>query len=130
MRKWELISTIQKHNMIQTISTWLNWIKHHLTFQLIKDDVRNAPVRSSRMSLGIFLFKLRSGISNKLLSTIFAITKSSIRQAIASVRVALTVNFVPLYLGFQHITRQDVIDNYTRPIAQAFLATLEKQMLY
>ena len=63
-------------------------------------DVRNTPVRSTRTSLGIFLFKLTSRLSNNMLSTIFNISKSSLRRAIASVRQSLVASFVPqnLYL--------------------------------
>ncbi|XP_062587204.1 uncharacterized protein LOC134248846 [Saccostrea cucullata] len=81
-------------------------------------DVRNTPVRSTRTSLGIFLFKMKSGLSNKVLSTIFNISKSSLRRAIASVRQSLTASFVPQNLGLQHISREEVIERHTRPLAQ------------
>ncbi|CAG2245126.1 unnamed protein product [Mytilus edulis] len=84
----------------------------------IKTLVRNTPTRSTRTSLGIFLFKLKSGISNKVLSTIFNISRSSLREAISCVRQALVQNFVPQNLGFKHISHDDVVNQHTRPLAQ------------
>ncbi|XP_076080275.1 uncharacterized protein LOC143051153 [Mytilus galloprovincialis] len=83
----------------------------------IKTLVRNTPTRSTRTSLGIFLFKLKSGISNKVLSTIFNISRSSLRRAISCVRQALVQNFVPQNLGFKHISHDDVVNQHTRPLA-------------
>ena len=48
----------------------------------IKEYVRNTPTRTSRTSLGIFLFKMKFGISNKVPSTIFSMSRSSLRRAI------------------------------------------------
>ena len=50
------------------------------------DKVKNTPVRSARTSIGLFLVKLYSGMSNKLLATIFGITKSSVRRTVSTVR--------------------------------------------
>ena len=84
----------------------------------VTSKVRNTPARSTRTSLGIFLMKLRSGISNKLLSTLFNLTKSSVRRAVDSVRRSLMTSFVPQNLGLQHVTRESVITEHTRPLAQ------------
>ena len=70
--------------------------------------------------------KLRSGMSNQLLSTIFGISKSSLRRAIKSVRLALVKNFVPRILGLQHITREAVINSHTRPLAQSLFGNLNQ----
>lgn len=47
-------------------------------------SVRDTQVRSARMCLGIFLTKMKTGISNKVLSTLFSVSKDSIRLAISS----------------------------------------------
>lgn len=65
----------------------------------ISTDIRNTQNRGTRMSLGIFLLKLRSGMSNQLLATIFGISKSSLCRAVKSVRTALMKSFVPNHLG-------------------------------
>ena len=56
--------------------------------------------------------KLKTGMSNNILATLFGISKTAIRLAINSARVALPHDFVPFNVDFQHISRQDVIDNH------------------
>ncbi|XP_034316546.2 uncharacterized protein [Magallana gigas] len=84
----------------------------------ISSDIRNTQNRGTRMSLGIFPLKLRSGMSNQLLATIFGISKSSLCRAVKSVRTALMKSFVPHHLGLQHTTREEIIENHTKPLAQ------------
>lgn len=79
--------------------------------------VRDTPVRSRRTCLGIFLTKMKIGMSRKVLSTIFNISKDSIKRAISSVRRNLTQTFVPSNIGFHHITREEVTQDHTRPLA-------------
>ncbi|KAK3084039.1 hypothetical protein FSP39_007185 [Pinctada imbricata] len=80
--------------------------------------VRNTPARSTKTSLAIFLLKMRSGMSNKMLSTVFNVSKSSIRRCISNVSNVLKEKFVSESLGFQSISRSDVINNHTRKLAQ------------
>ena len=40
---------------------------------------------------------------------------------IASVRVALAKHFVPHYLGLGHLSREDVINKHTSPLASRLL---------
>ena len=65
----------------------------------IKEHIRNTPARSTKTSLRIFLFKMKAGISNKVISTIFNISRSSLTRAISSVRQALMQTFVSQNLG-------------------------------
>ena len=65
---------------------------------------------------------MKYGMSNKVLSTIFSISRSSLRCEISSVREALIQTFVPRNLGLQHITREDVIQKHTRPLAQTIFS--------
>jgi hypothetical protein len=87
--------------------------------QHLSDKVKNTPVRSARTSIGLFLVKLYSGMSNKLLATIFGITKSSVRRAVSTVRQAFMRGFVPLYLGIEALTRDEIISQHTRPLAKS-----------
>ena len=80
--------------------------------------VRNTPTRDTTTSLGLFLFKLRAGLSNKILSIIFGISKSSVRRAITTIRTTLKEQFVPSNIGVGHITRQKLIDDHTRQLAK------------
>lgn len=81
-------------------------------------SIRNTETRSAKTCLGIFLTKMRTGISNKILATIFNLSKDSVRRAIASVRKNLMQTFTQDNIGFQHISRKQVIDHHTRPLAQ------------
>ena len=90
---------------------------------LLSQKMRNSPVRSVRTTVGIFFFKLKSGISNKIMSTLFALSVSSVRRAISSVRKLLMQWFVPLNLGLNHISRQDIIEHHTRPLAQSLFGS-------
>ncbi|KAK3102132.1 hypothetical protein FSP39_009062 [Pinctada imbricata] len=89
----------------------------------IEGRVRATPARSVRTSLAIFLMKMRGGESNKVLSTLFNVSKSSVRRCIRSVRSALmSGEFVRENLGFQHITREKVIRDHTREIAKTLFS--------
>lgn len=90
--------------------------------------VRSTPARSVRTSLAIFLMKLRGGDSNRILSTLFNISKSSVHRSIKSIRTALmNGRFVKENLGFGHITRETVIQQHTRPLAQTLFGDAATQ---
>lgn len=81
-------------------------------------SIRDTQVRSARTCLGIYLTKLKTGLSNKILATLFQVSRDSIRRAIKSVRKNLLQTFTPHHIGFEHVTREDLIRNHTRPLAQ------------
>ncbi|CAC5423661.1 unnamed protein product [Mytilus coruscus] len=81
--------------------------------------LKNTPARTITTTVAIFLCKLKSGMSNRFLSTIFCVSKSSVRRAFNSVRQAFMSEFVPANLGFQHISREEIIQKHTRPLAQS-----------
>ncbi|XP_062620784.1 uncharacterized protein LOC134282405, partial [Saccostrea cucullata] len=81
-------------------------------------SINSTKVRSKRTCIAIMLVKLRTAMSNKMLSVLFNMTKHQIRRAVKSGRKALMTDFVPQNLGFQHITREAVIENHTRQLAR------------
>ncbi|XP_056022083.1 uncharacterized protein LOC125673390 [Ostrea edulis] len=85
-------------------------------------SINSSRNRSKRTCIGILLMKLRSALSNKMLAVLFQMTKSQVRRAIVSARTALIRDFVPYNLGFQHITREEVIENHTRQLARDLLS--------
>ena len=95
-------------------------------FDSVKDHVKETPSKSLQKSVAIFLCKLKAGLSNQILSTIFHTSKSSIRRATAAVRKAMFVEFVPQNLGCEHVTRQEVINCHTRQLAQTLFSDVEK----
>lgn len=84
-------------------------------------NIKSTPIRTPKTTVGIFLTKLKCALSNKLLSTLFKISASSIRRAIQTVRQALMRSFVPLYLGFDSVTREEIINKHSRPLAKTLM---------
>jgi hypothetical protein len=84
--------------------------------------LRNSATRSVRSALACLLMKLKLGLSNSVLASMLGISdKRQISHIISSARVALAQHFVPRYLGLNHLSRQDVIDNHTSSIATRLL---------
>ena len=77
------------------------------------------------------LYELRSvfiyasfvlGLSNRLLACMFQLPdKRTVSRIIDSARQAILKDFVPYNLGFEHITRRDVIDHHTTTIARELM---------
>ncbi|CAF0987348.1 unnamed protein product [Rotaria sordida] len=44
--------------------------------------------------------------------------RRTVSRVIDSARTAIIKHFVPKYLGFSHLTRRELIDNHTRPLAK------------
>lgn len=96
----------------QTISpkefhTWTG-----LTHDQYTDLLTNTPSlndrRNKNVILAAVLVKLRTGDSNARLATIFRTSESSFARMIKTGRIALMQDFVPLHLGFDHLSREDV----------------------
>ena len=86
-------------------------------FELVKSSIHSSKYRSNRTCLAVLLVKLRTGLSNGVLSVLFNLKKRLISFAVHSARQALINNFVPLHLGMQHISRTKIIEEHTRPLA-------------
>ena len=98
-------------------------------YKYVQPHIRNTPARTSLTTLGLFLFKMKSGLSNKFLSTLFGMSKSSIRRAVHSVRQVLMLEFVPSFLGFTHVSREEILNKHTRVLAQSLLADNNEQVI-
>ena len=62
-------------------------------YKYIQPHIRNTPARSSLTTLRVFLVKMKSGLSNKFLSMLFGMSKSSISRAVHSVRQVLMLEY-------------------------------------
>jgi hypothetical protein len=94
----------------------------HLVGVVSSSNLKNSCHRSVRTAIGIYLCKLRLGLSNTLLSIMFEIPdKRAVCRIIHSARQALMVCFVPFHLGFNHITRQQIIDLHTTTVARELM---------
>ena len=89
---------------------------------LADSNIKHSFNRSLRNAVGLFLTKLRLGISNKVLTTIFQFSNPiAVSRTLTAIREAMVSNFVSYYLGFSHISRQAVIHNYSSPLATQLL---------
>ena len=96
-----------------------NQILSHIPSAVLK----NSPKRSARSALGYLLMKLKLDLSDSALASITGVdSKRQISRIISNARVALAQHFVSVYLGLSHITRQDIINKHTSPIASRLLA--------
>ena len=89
-----------------------------LTF-LEESNTRTSKNRTKRTTLGLLLVKLKTGLSNRMLATLFGIhCRFAVQRSINVCRTALLTKFVPESLGFKHVSRDNVINNHTRPLAK------------
>jgi hypothetical protein len=84
--------------------------------------LKNSMGRSARSALGYLLMKLKLGISDSVLAAMVGVSdKRRMGHIISSARDAVVQDFVPHYLGLRHLTRDDVIEKHTSPIASRLL---------
>ena len=75
----------------------------------IQHDLRNTAVRSVRTALGLLLCKLRMDNSQEQLGRLCGLSQPTVSEAIDSALNALDIRFRPLHLGYDHITREELI---------------------
>ena len=95
-------------------------------FQEITDSLlslKNSVVRSVRTSIAAFLIKLRTGLSNKMISVLFGLQEPQIQRIVTSVRTAFMTDFVPNNLGFHHITHEDFCKKHTTKTASTLFSS-------
>ena len=91
--------------------------------------MRNSHARSLRVALAIYLTKLRLGVSNSVLATIFRLhNKRAISHILQQVRQTLTNNFTSIYLGLNHISREEVLAHHQTTIANTLLTSQPDQV--
>lgn len=81
--------------------------------------MRSTKGRSTRVCLALLLIKLRTDISNAILSTLFGIETRRVGRAIMTVRTILMSSFVPHYFGIGHISPESVIKDHTMRLSMA-----------
>jgi hypothetical protein len=89
---------------------------------LVDSSTKHSSNWSFRNAVSLFLTKLRLGIGNKILITIFRFANSqAVFRTLSVVHHGMLTNFVPSYLGFNHISRQDVVHNHSSPLTTPLL---------
>lgn len=64
----------------------------------------------SKTALAIYLIKLRTGEPDTRLADMFHMSRRSLERLLKTARDCLYQDFVPLHLGWDHMTRQQVVD--------------------
>lgn len=63
-----------------------------------------------RTVLGIYLAKLRTGETNERLATLFGMSRRTLERKLKIARECMEADFVNRYLGFNHLTRNDILE--------------------
>ena len=86
-------------------------------------SMRNTKERTIRNAIDIFLFKTKCGLSNALIATLFGFSsRRQVARIIQQTRTALVRDFVPLHLGFSHLSRDKIVNDHTTDIAKQFFS--------
>jgi hypothetical protein len=98
--------------------------------QILKEsDMRESSNRDLRNALGIFLVMLRLNLSQRVLAFLFGISNQSvISTTIGTVSKILLTKFVPLHLGYKHLTR-DQLMQHQRKMYHTILDRDEEDMI-
>lgn len=92
--------------------------------------MHNSRVRSIRVALAVFLLKMRLGLSNRVLSSLFHLkSKRVVSRIVHETANALLKDFVPYHLGFQHIDRKTVLQNHQTTIASQLMCDQDDQVV-
>lgn len=93
--------------------TGLSW-ENVIQLRDMMTSLRNTSVRTVTQALVVFLFKLRTGNSNKITASIFEIEREqSVSEMTISIEKSFDKDIIPKLFGFQAMKRQDIIDTHT-----------------
>ncbi|KAH9645333.1 hypothetical protein HF086_002959 [Spodoptera exigua] len=81
-------------------------------------------------TLGMYLTKIRTGQSDERLATKFQISRRTLERKLKTARECLTDDFVPRYLGLNHITREEVVARNLRIPTHIFGGSQLNRQLY
>ncbi|XP_063837158.1 uncharacterized protein LOC135086302 [Ostrinia nubilalis] len=76
--------------------------------QLYSELPRLGAMRNGKLALGAYLLKLRTGDSDKRISTLLNISRSKLMRLMGKARNILNEDFVSRYLGTDNITRAEI----------------------
>lgn len=86
---------------------------HHLRCQLRSE-------RKSKIALSMYLMRLRTGDFLYRLQKTFGLSYETQKKYLNVARESLLLDFVPLHLGFENVTRQTILENSTEMVEQLF----------
>ena len=82
-------------------------------------SLRKTELRSANQAIHCLLVKLRLGLNNSVLATLFSFRDDRIiSHVLEGTRLSIMDHFVHKHLGFEHISTRDVSDQHTRSLAK------------
>lgn len=102
-------------------------------------SLRNTKCRPVKNAIGILLFKLKSGLSNGVLATLCGMrSRRQVAEIVRTARIAMMKYFVSMNFGFDHTTRESIVDHhtdiskqlFTDPISDTVILVLDGTYIY
>ncbi len=90
--------------------------------------MRNTATRSIRAALAMFLMTLRNNIKQEIIAFNFSTTQQVVSSTIDAVSSALDEFFVPKYLGYYHITREEALQKHSIKLTSKVLGQSEDRL--
>jgi hypothetical protein len=87
----------------------------------IESRLRNTHNRSSRNALAMLLMVLRNNVTQEFVASLFNTTQRIVSASIDSVCTALSEEFVPQYLGYLHLTREEALERHSVKLTNGVL---------
>lgn len=84
-------------------------LNHDQFNRLVEETPSLVNYRQPKQILGLYLCKIRTGESNQRLASLFQIDRHTVERKLIIARRCLANDFVPLHLGYNHITREEII---------------------
>ena len=106
--------------------TWENIIE----LREMLTSVRNSQTRDVTEALVVFLLKLRSGNSNKMVAAILQLEREQlVSDYAASIMNSFKKNVLPSRFGLHAISRCELIDSHTTDVSKMLFNSIDKLML-
>ncbi|KAK3104579.1 hypothetical protein FSP39_005352 [Pinctada imbricata] len=90
-------------------------------FAEVLSSLRNTTVRSRRTCLATLFVKLRTGLSNNILSVLFSMKKHQVRRSVHAAKLAMMKEYVPDHLGLITSVMKPSSEN-TTPLARCLFS--------
>lgn len=90
--------------------------------------MRNTETRSLRTALAMFLLLLRNNMKQEVIAHNFSTTQQVVSKTIDAVSLALEEHFVPKYLGYHHITREEALSKHSIQLTSKVLEQPERRL--
>ena len=94
-------------------------------------SLRSSPDRVPSQVLAVYFFWLRTGLSQKIIATIFGIkSQQDVSRYCFQARAALQRDFLHLYMDFKHLTIHEWLSHNSNYVTDLFLTEPDLEMLW